>query len=181
MIEREPVSPWPPSPSIADFTVPIRIRWWPPDGHYLPRVKLKHRYITYRKSRQFNLFYRSKLRGRRKHPNQQIKYNHQLNKRHRHCKYKKMSSPLALAACRFQCKTPSKQSSVFFDNEKDKNTSNKFASVDVPPSSSLKEEKVVVIDMMGGGKELLIPPYPLLSVFVIITAATTSCFPSDHG
>ena len=92
-----------------------------------------------------------------------------------------MSSPLALAACRFQCKTPSKQSSVFFDNEKDKNTSNKFASLDVPPSSSLKEEKVVVIDMMGGGKELLIPPYPLLSVFVIITAATTSCFPSDHG
>jgi len=91
-----------------------------------------------------------------------------------------MSSPLALAACRFQCKTPSKQSSVFFDNEKDKNTSNKFASLDVPPSS-LKEEKVVVIDMMGGGKELLIPPYPLLSVFVIITAATTSCFPSDHG
>jgi len=88
-----------------------------------------------------------------------------------------MSSPLALAACRFQCKTPSKQSSVFSDNEKDKNTSNKFAS-DVLPSSSLK---VVVIDMMGGGKELLIPPYPLLSVFVIITAATTSCFSSDHG
>lgn len=81
MIEREPVSPWPPSPSIADFTVPIRIRWWPPDCHYLPRVKLKHRYITYRKSRQFNPLYRSKLRDRRKHPNQQIRHNHQLNKK----------------------------------------------------------------------------------------------------
>ena len=180
MFEREPS--WQPWPPICDFDVPVRIRWWPPDYHYSPRVKLKHRYITYRKSRQFNPLYRSKLRDRRKHPNQQIKYKHQLNKRHRHCKYKMMSSTLALAVCSFHCNKPSKRSSVFFDNKGDKNTSTISASLDVPPSTSPVDEGVVVVNMVGGGKEVFTPLSLQSNMFAIsCTAATISRFPKDHG
>ena len=93
-----------------------------------------------------------------------------------------MSSTLALALYLLQCNKPSKQRSVFFDNEGVKNTSTIFASLDVPPSSVPIEEGVVVINIMGGGKEVL-TPLSLHSNMLVIssTAATILRAPKDHG
>ena len=60
MIEREPVSPWPLLPSIADFTVPIRIRWWPPDNRQPLTAKIIYYNTTYKNPNPFNPRHRHK-------------------------------------------------------------------------------------------------------------------------